>query len=113
MSYRAPFSTARELGERGDGGGTFALRATYRGDRECLRPFVPSAKAAITASPILINRAQGPSTPALWRLTRAPSISNDKASARRSALAIPALRQSLARRSRCAVLNASMTHRAG
>src|SRR4051812_18194198 len=69
------------LVERGDDRGTFALSAAYRRDRECLRAFAPKAKTAITASPIVINLAQGPSTPALWRLTRAPSSSNDRVSA--------------------------------
>ena len=43
----------------------------------------------MTASHMRTNFALGPSTPTLWRLTRAPSSNNDKVSARRSACAIP------------------------
>lgn len=62
----SPFNAAppRRV-DRCGGGGDFALPAAYRRDRECLPAFVPTAKAAITAPPIVTNRAQGPSTPAL------------------------------------------------
>jgi hypothetical protein len=42
MVYRTLFSAVPpRVVERGDDRGTFALRAAYRGDRICLRPFVP------------------------------------------------------------------------
>jgi len=42
MVYRTLFSAVPpRVVERGDDRGTFALRAAYRGDRVCLRPFIP------------------------------------------------------------------------
>ena len=67
----------------------------------------------MTASHMRTNFALGPSTPTLWRLTRAPSSNNDKVSARRSACAIPTFAHSFARRLRCSVLISSITRRAG
>ena len=59
----------------------------------------PLPKAVITASLMRTNRALGPSAPTLWRLTRAPSSNNDKASASSSACTIPAALQRCTRRS--------------
>src|SRR5260370_41571491 len=75
-------ATARR-GDRGN----FALPAAHPGDVDCLRFSVSLANAAITDSPIAMNRAQGPSTPTLWQLTRAPSSNNHRLSASKSELA--------------------------
>src|ERR1700692_2897492 len=99
MIYRALFNVGplRPVDRRGDRG-NLAFSALCRGDAGCLRFSVSRAKATITDSPIAVKRAEGPSTPTLWQLTRAPSSSSQRLSASRSGLAIPDSRQSFASR---------------
>jgi hypothetical protein len=71
MIYRALFNAVPpRLVDRRDDRGNFAFLAVCRGDVDCLRFSALPAKAAITDSPIAMKRAQGPSAPTLWQLTR-------------------------------------------